>query len=87
MWGLLVPEVLLVLVAAWYTSSIGGLVGMARRTASDVAAFLDWGTGNGDPPTPIAGDLFIFLVALLLAALSLWHLSLLARQPARHVAL
>src|SRR5437588_2823386 len=52
-WGLLVPEVLLVLVAAWYTSGIGGLVGIARRTAGDVVAFLDWGTGNGDPPTPI----------------------------------
>src|SRR5438105_8757974 len=31
-WGLLVPEVLLVVVAAWYTSGIGGLVGIVRRT-------------------------------------------------------
>jgi len=85
-WGLLVPEVLLVLVAAWYTSGIGGLVGIARRTAGDVAAFLDWGTGNGDPPTPIPGDVFILLVALLLAALSLRHLSLLARQSPKQSA-
>ena len=74
------------LVAAWYTSGIGGLAGIARRTASDVAAFLDWGTGNGDLPTPIPGDVFILLVALLLAAFSLWHLSLLARQSPKQSA-
>ena len=79
-WGLVVPEVLLVLVAAWYTSGIGGLVEVSRRTASDVAAFLSWGAGSGDLPAPIPGDLFMLLVTLLLAALTLWHLSLLARQ-------
>ena len=86
-WGLLVPEVLLVLVAAWYTSGIGGLVEIVRRTASDVAAFFDWGAGGGSLPAPVPGDLFMLLVTLLLAVLTLWHLSLLARQPARHVAL
>jgi len=85
-WGLLVPEVLLVLVAAWYTSGIGGLAEVARRTASDVAAFVGWGTGSGDLPAPIPGDLFMLVVTLLLAAVSLWHLSLLARQSPNHVA-
>ena len=86
-WGLLVPEVLLVLVAAWYTSGIGGLVEVARRTVSDVAAFVDWGAGRGSLPAPVPGDLFMLLVTLLLAVLTLWHLSLLSRPLARHVAL
>ena len=85
-WGLLVPELLLVLVAAWYTSGIGGLMEVARRTASDVAAFVSWGAGSGDPPAPVPGDLFMLLITLLLAAVSLWHLSLLARQSPNHVA-
>jgi anti-sigma factor RsiW len=85
-WGLLAPEALLVIVAAWYTSGIGGLFEVARRTVSDVGAFLDWGTGTGDLPTPVPGDLFMLLVTVLLAALTLWHLSLLARQSPKHAA-
>jgi anti-sigma factor RsiW len=80
-WGLLVPELLLLVVAAWYTSGVGGLVEVARRTASDVAAFVSWGTGSGNLPAPVPGDLFMLLVTLLLAAVTLWHLSLLARLP------
>jgi anti-sigma factor RsiW len=79
-WGLLVPEVLLVLIAAWYTSGMGGLLEVARRTASDAGAFVSWGNGGGSPPAPVPGDLFLLIVTLLIAALSLWHLSLLARQ-------
>jgi anti-sigma factor RsiW len=86
-WGLLVPEVVLVLVAAWYTSGIGGLLEVARRTASDAGAFLNWGTGGGSPPAPVPGDLFLLLVTLLIAALSLWHLSLLARQAPKQTTL
>jgi hypothetical protein len=86
-WGLLVPEVLLVLVAAWYTSGIGGLLEVARRTASDAGAFLNWGTGGGSAPAPVPGDLFLLIVTLLIAALSLWHLSLLARQAPKQATL
>jgi anti-sigma factor RsiW len=85
-WGLLVPEVVLMLVAAWYTSGIGGLFEVTRRTASDVAGFLAWGTGSGDLPTPVPGDLFMLLVALVLGAVTLWHLSLLARQSPKRAA-
>lgn len=85
-WGLLVPEALLMLVAAWYTSGIGGLVEITRRTASDAAAFLDWGAGGGNLPAPAPGDLFMLLVTLLLAVLTLWHLSLLARQSPKQAA-
>jgi anti-sigma factor RsiW len=85
-WGLLVPEVVLVLIAAWYTSGIGGLLDVARRTASDAGAFLSWGLGAGSPPAPVPGDLFLLIVTLLLAALSLWHLSLLARQSPKQAA-
>jgi len=85
-WGLLVPEAVLVLVAAWYTSGTGGLVEIARRMASDAARALDWTTGAADSPAPVPGDLFMLLVTLLLAALTLWHLSLLARQSQKRPA-
>lgn len=85
-WGLVIPEGLLVLVAAWYTSGVGGLAELGRRMAADVAASLSWTAGAGERPAPMAGDLFMLLVTLLLAGLSLWHLSLLARQSQRQPA-
>ncbi|MBO0687399.1 MAG: hypothetical protein J2P45_29975, partial [Candidatus Dormibacteraeota bacterium] len=85
-WGLVVPEGLLVLVAAWYTSGVGGLAGVGRRMAGDVAATLSWTAGAGERPAPMAGDLFMLLVTLVLTGLSLWHLSLLARQSQKQAA-
>lgn len=82
-WGLLGPEAVVVLVAAWYVSGVGGLISVGRRALSEAAASIGWGAGQGDLPQPGAQDPFLLLLAVLLAALTLWHLSLLARSPRR----
>lgn len=83
LWGLLGAEALLVAVAAWYVSGLEGLASLGQRTLSDVAASLGWGVAQAELPQPAAGDLFLLILAGLLAVLSLWHLALLARQPLR----
>lgn len=80
-WLPFVPEGLLVLVAAWYASASGGLGGVFQRTVSDVSSFLSWGAGQASAPASTGGDLFLLLLATLLAGVALWHLVLLTRQP------
>ena len=79
-WGLLVAEAALVLVAGWYLSGLGGLLGLGRRTAADVGGWLDWLAGQADVPTQAAGDVFLLLISGLLVLVTLLHLALLSRH-------
>ena len=79
-WGFLAAEALLVVVAGWYVSGIGGLLGLGGRTAEDVALWLGWLGGQTGPPSPAAGDVFLLLISGLLVLVTLVHLALLSRQ-------
>ena len=79
-WGLLAAEALLVLVAGWYVSGLGGLLRLGSRTAADVGAWLEWLGGQALLPAPPTGDVFLLLLAGLLALVSLLHLALLSRH-------
>jgi predicted anti-sigma-YlaC factor YlaD len=83
LWGPLAAEALLVLVALWYGSGVGGLLQFLSRTAADLGALLSWGTGDASLPTPTAGDLFLLLIDGLLVAVTLYHLTLLSKQSRR----
>lgn len=82
LWGPLAAEALLVLVALWYGSGVGGLLLFLSRTAADIGALLSWGTGDASLPTPTVGDLFLLLIDGLLVAVTLYHLTLLHRAAA-----
>lgn len=79
-WGLLAAEILLVAVAGWYLSGVGGLLSLGGRTATDVGGWLNWFAGQADLPGPSAGDVFLVLISGLLVLVTLLHLALLARQ-------
>ena len=83
LWGPLVVEVLLALVALWYVSGLQGLSLLVQRTASDVGSLIGWGAGLSDLPAPAAGDVFLLLVCGLLMVTTLYHLALLARLGPR----
>ena len=83
LWGPLVVEVILALVALWYVSGLDGLSLLVSRTASDVGSLIGWGAGLSDLPTPAAGDVFLLLVCGLLMVTTLYHLALLARRAPR----
>jgi anti-sigma factor RsiW len=83
LWGPLVVEVILAMVALWYVSGLDGLSLLASRTASDVGSLIGWGAGLSDLPAPAAGDVFLLLVCGLLMVTTLYHLALLARLGPR----
>ena len=83
LWGPLAAEVLLVLVALWYGSGVGGLLLFLGRTATDIGALLSWGVGDASLPAPTVGDLFLLLIDGLLVAVTLYHLTLLSKQSRR----
>ena len=72
-WGLLVPEVLLALLIAWYLS-LEGLASLAGSTWGDVSSA--WSTGFSAVPGPPADDLFLVLGCLVLVALAALQLAL-----------
>ncbi|MGI8563483.1 MAG: anti-sigma factor family protein [Candidatus Dormibacter sp.] len=81
-WGVLASEAVLGLVVLWYLSGLDGLLGLGQRTLSELDAALGWqpgrslGSGSGV-------DLFLLLLALGVALLAVWHLSLLSRNLRR----
>ena len=79
-WGLLAAEAALVLVAGWYLSGLGGLLGLGRRTVADVGGWVDWFAGQADVPAQAAGDVFLLLISGLLVLVTLLHLALLSRH-------
>jgi anti-sigma factor RsiW len=83
LWGPLVVEVILAMVAVWYVSGLDGLSLLVSRTASDVGSLIGWGAGLSDLPAPAAGDVFLLLVCGLLMVTTLYHLALLARLAPR----
>jgi predicted anti-sigma-YlaC factor YlaD len=84
LWGPLVVEVILALVALWYVSGLNGISLLVSRTASDVGSLIGWGAGLSDLPAPAAsGDVFLLLVCGLLVVTTLYHLALLARLGPR----
>jgi anti-sigma factor RsiW len=83
LWGPLVVEVILAMVALWYVSGLQGLSLLVSRTASDVGSLIGWGAGLSDLPAPAAGDVFLLLVCGLLMVTTLYHLALLARLGPR----
>jgi anti-sigma factor RsiW len=83
LWGPLVVELLLAVVALWYVSGLEGLSLLVQRTASDVGSLIGWGAGLSDLPAPAAGDVFLLLVCGLLMVTTLYHLTLLARLGPR----
>jgi anti-sigma factor RsiW len=80
LWGPLVMEVALSLVALWYVSGLDGLSLLVQRTAVDAGSLIGWGLGQADLPAPPASDVFLLLVCGLLMLTTLYHLSLLSRQ-------
>jgi anti-sigma factor RsiW len=85
LWGPLVIELALSVVALWYVSGLDGLSILVQRTTSDVGALIGWGLGEASLPAPAAGDVFLLLVCGLLLVTTLYHLSLLSRQGQRLV--
>lgn len=83
LWGPLVVELLLAVVALWYVSGLDGLSLIVQRTASDVGSLVGWGAGQAALPAPAAGDVFLLLVCGLLLLTTVTHLALLARQAPR----
>jgi len=83
LWGPLVVEVVLLLVALWYVSGLDGLSLLVSRTAADVGSLIGWGAGLSALPSPAAGDVFLLLVCGLLMVTTLYHLALLARRAPR----
>jgi anti-sigma factor RsiW len=83
LWGPLVVELLLAVVALWYVSGLDGLSLIVRRTVSDVGSLIGWGAGQAALPAPAAGDVFLLLVCGLLMLTTVYHLTLLARQGPR----
>ena len=83
LWGPLVIEVILALIALWYVSGLDGLSLLVSRTASDVGSLIGWGAGLSELPAPAAGDVFLLLVCGLLMVTTLYHLALLARLGPR----
>ena len=83
LWGPLVVELLLAVVALWYVSGLQGLSLLVQRTASDVGSLIGWGAGLSELPAPAAGDVFLLLVCGLLMVTTLYHLTLLARLGPR----
>lgn len=79
-WGLLAAEAMLVLVAGWYLSGLGGLLSLGSRTAADVGSWVAWLGGQADLPTSAPGDVFLLLLSALLVLVTLLHLVLLSRQ-------
>jgi anti-sigma factor RsiW len=83
LWGPMVVELLLAVVALWYVSGLDGLSLLVQRTASDASALIGWGAGQAALPQPVAGDVFLLLVCGLLLLTTVYHLALLARQTPR----
>lgn len=83
LWGPLVVEVTLFLVALWYLSGPRGLYILAQRTTADVGALLGWGIDQAALPAPPLGDVFLLVVCGLLLVTTLYHLALLSRQGLR----
>jgi anti-sigma factor RsiW len=83
LWGPLVVELLLAVVALWYVSGLDGLSILVQRTATDVGSLIGWGAGLSDLPAPAAGDVFLLLVCGMLMVTTLYHLTLLARLGPR----
>ncbi|MDQ6771967.1 MAG: zf-HC2 domain-containing protein [Candidatus Dormibacteraeota bacterium] len=82
-WGLLAAEAGLMALAVWYVSGLSGLLAVGGRTLGEVGDVLGWGSGQGTLPQPTAQDAVLLLMAAALAAVALWHLSLLARPSRR----
>lgn len=83
LWGPLVVELVLAVVALWYLSGLDGLSVLVQRTASDVGSLIGWGAGLSSLPAPAAGDVFLLLVCGLLMLTTLYHLAQLARLGPR----
>jgi anti-sigma factor RsiW len=83
LWGPLVVELVLAVVALWYVSGLDGLSLLVQRTASDVGSLIGWGAGLSALPAPPAGDVFLLLVCGLLMVTTLYHLAQLARLGPR----
>jgi predicted anti-sigma-YlaC factor YlaD len=83
LWGLPAAELLLFGVVLWYLSGPQGLLRLMQRTATDAAGLLGWGAGVARLPAATAGDVFLLLLFGLLVAVTVYHLTLLARAGFR----
>ncbi len=81
-WALVAGEAALGLVVLWYVSGLEGLLGLGQRTLNELDEALGWQSGRS-LASGSGVDLFLLLLALGVALLAVWHLSLLSRNLRR----